>query len=200
MAIKAIMVDVDGVLLVHPDPQGWGVNLERDLGLAASTLQSAFFERHWDDIVHGRASLRVRLAPVLKDIAPHLSCEEVIAYWFENDAHIDQRLVGQLASYRSTGVEIHLATVQDHERAGYIWNVLGFASMFDRMHYAAEMGFSKPDPGFYRCIEMRSGFRPEELFFIDDKPANVAAAQACGWAAALWTGRTTLESLVPAPF
>ena len=53
MTIKAIMVDVDGVLIVHPDERGWSANLERDIGIPAATLQTAFFEQHWDDVVLG---------------------------------------------------------------------------------------------------------------------------------------------------
>jgi putative hydrolase of the HAD superfamily len=33
MTIKVLMIDVDGVIVVHPHPQGWSVNPEKDLGL-----------------------------------------------------------------------------------------------------------------------------------------------------------------------
>lgn len=46
------MVDVDGVLIVHPDERGWSVNLERDIGSPAEKLHAAFFRKHWDDVVH----------------------------------------------------------------------------------------------------------------------------------------------------
>lgn len=49
------MIDVDGVVIVHPDPQGWSAHIERDLGLPKALLQSAFFEPHWQDIILGRA-------------------------------------------------------------------------------------------------------------------------------------------------
>jgi FMN phosphatase YigB (HAD superfamily) len=34
------------------------------------------------------------------------------------------------------------------------------------------------------------------IFFIDDSPANVAAARDCGWTAAVWTGNDTLGALM----
>jgi hypothetical protein len=43
MAIKAIMVDVDGVLIIHPDTRGWSVDLERDLGISAESRQTKFW-------------------------------------------------------------------------------------------------------------------------------------------------------------
>lgn len=191
------MIDVDGVLIVHPDPRGWSVNLERDTGVPASKLQTAFFESHWDDVIHGRASLRERLAPVLRDISPHVTCDELIDYWFTNDATSNDILLAELASIRAGGIEVHLATVQDHERARYLWKDLDFGSKFDGLHYAAELGYAKPALNFYKSIEARTGFRPQDLFFVDDRIANVEGAITCGWAAALWTGKDTLRSLLP---
>lgn len=196
MTIKAIMVDVDGVLIVDPDGRGWSANLERDIGIASSMLQADFFATHWDDVVHGRASLRDRLEPVLRKMKPEVTCDELIDYWFRNDAHLNESLLAELASLRAGGMEIHLATVQEHERARYLWEELDFRSRFDGAHYAADLGWSKPDARFYRSIENRTGFEPQELFFIDDKLANVEGARACGWTASVWTGRSSLRSLL----
>jgi len=196
MTIRAIMVDVDGVLIIHPDERGWSANLERDIGIVAASLQADFFAPHWDDVVHGRASLRDCLSPYLQKAKPQLTCDELIDYWFRNDAHLNRSLLVELASLRAGGTKIHLATVQEHERARYLWDDLDFRSQFDGLHYAAELGFSKPDARFYRSIEIRTGFAPHELFFIDDKLANVEGARACGWSARQWTGETSLRALL----
>jgi putative hydrolase of the HAD superfamily len=197
MAIGAIMVDVDGVLIAHPDANGWSARLERDLGIPGTRLQEAFFARHWDEVANGRAALRERLEPVLREIAPDVGCEALIRYWFEHDAHVNEDLCRELASIRASGIEVHLATVQDHERARFLWDDLGFRDRFDGLHYSAELGCSKPEAAFYERIEARTGFRPSELFLIDDSPANVAAALARGWSAALWTGRESPRALIP---
>lgn len=194
--MKAMMVDVDGVIVAHPDPKGWSVNLERDLGLKIEDLQAKFFALHFGDIIHGRAALRERLAPVLAEIAPHLTCDQLCAYWFENDSHLDHDLLDQLAELRARGVELHLATVQEHERAAYLWETMALKERFDAIHYAAALGHAKPAPEFYAEIEARTGFAPADLFFIDDKAANVEAARARGWKAAVWTGRERLADLL----
>jgi putative hydrolase of the HAD superfamily len=196
MRFKALMVDVDGVVIVHPDPQGWSVHLERDLGLSKGLLQEAFFAPHWPDIILGRADLRERLGPVLAQIAPELGVDRLIRYWFENDAHLDHGLLEQLAAIRAGGMKLHLATVQEHERARYIWDELALKQHFDDMHYAAELGWAKPDAAFYRAIERSSGFASGEIFFIDDKQANVDAARGEGWSAALWDGTRPLASVI----
>jgi putative hydrolase of the HAD superfamily len=196
MPIKALMVDVDGVIVVHPDPKGWSVNLERDLGLPAQRLQEAFFKPHFGDVIHGRAELHDRLGPVLEEIAPHLSVEALTAYWFEHDAHLDHGLLDQLAKARAAGLELHLATVQEHRRADYLWRTLGLRDRFDAMHYAADLGWAKPAPEFFTAIETRTGYAGRELFFIDDRAENVEAARSRGWNAAVWTGRQSLAELM----
>ena len=196
MLRKAIMVDVDGVLIAHPEPGGWSANLERDLGISLSDLQRRFFAPHWDDVVRGRAALRDRLAPALTYLAPSVTCDTLIDYWFSHDAQIDHRLLAELEALRSEGVEVHLATVQEHERARYIWEQLDLRSRVDRMHYSAALGCAKPSAGFYRSIERAVGLSPDAIFFIDDKAANVDGARACGWTAALWTGQITLRELI----
>ncbi len=196
MRFKALMVDVDGVVIVHPDPEGWAAHLERDLGLSPALLQSAFFAPHWPDIIRGRATLRDRLVPVLAEIAPELSADALIRYWFASDAHLDRDLLVQLAPIRAGGMKLHLATVQEHERARYIWEELALKQHFDGMHYAADIGCAKPAGSFFRAVAGRSGFAPDEIFFIDDKQANVDAARAEGWSAALWDGTRPLAHLM----
>lgn len=198
MQRKAIMVDVDGVLITHPDPRGWSANLQRDLGISAAQLQSAFFDVHWEDVVHGRAALRERLRPVLAELSPSVTVDDLLDYWFGNDAHINHALLSELGECRSGGFEVHLATVQEHERADYLWNRLDLRRRFDGIHYAAALGAAKPAPAFYRQVELATGLTGDAIFFIDDKLANVAAARACGWAAEVWTGEQTLRMLMHA--
>ena len=190
------MVDVDGVL-VHPaHPGGWAERLEADLGLPAAELGRAFFTPHWDDVALGRADLHERLIPVLAEVAPHLSAKTLTDYWFANDARLDTRLLQDLAALRAGGVELHLATIQEHHRARYLWETLGFRDRFDAMHYAADLGCAKPDPGFFRAIEVRTGFAASDLLLIDDKATNIEGALFCGWGGALWDGTRRLGEVL----
>jgi hypothetical protein len=53
ITIKAIMIDVDGVLIVRPDRGGLSGTLKRDLGIPGTTLKAAFFEQHGDNMIPG---------------------------------------------------------------------------------------------------------------------------------------------------
>ncbi|HWF00416.1 MAG TPA: HAD-IA family hydrolase [Caulobacteraceae bacterium] len=200
MAIRALMVDVDGVLLRHPEAGGWAAHLERDLGLSPALLQSAFFAPHFDAVVRGQAGLHERLGPVLARIAPHLTSRRLADYWFEHDYHPDEALGSELARLRGGGLAVHLATVQEHERAHFLWTIKGLKGRFDAIHYAAELGCCKPEPTFYEAIEQRTALAPGEIAFIDDRQANIDAARTRGWRARLWTGQERLADLLPELF
>jgi putative hydrolase of the HAD superfamily len=194
--VKALMVDLDGVVIV-PRPGGWAADLEADLGLSATDLQAHFFTPHWEDVVLGRAGLHERLAPVLAKIAPRLTSEQLAAYWFDKDAQLDMALLDDLAAVRARGIEIHLATVQEHLRADHLWTTLGLRERFDAMHYSAALGAKKSDPTFYAAVEARTGFSPGQLILIDDTASNVEAACAAGWGGLRWTGKARLLDLLP---
>jgi putative hydrolase of the HAD superfamily len=194
--IKVLMIDVDGVIVVNPEPSGWQATLETDLGVSPEILQFAFFKPHFSDVVCGRAALRERLKPVLCEIAPDITCDQLIDYWFAHDSHLNNNLLRQLGHARHRGLKLHLATVQEHERADYLWRTLNLQAQFDAMHYAADLGWAKPAPEFFAEIERRSGFAPEEIFFLDDRAENVEAARDRGWHATLWAGDRTLDELL----
>lgn len=195
--MKALMVDVDGVLIV-PRLGGWAADLEADLGVSKADLADQFFAVHWEDVVLGKAGLHQRLGPVLARFAPHLTSHQLAAYWFAKDSVVDYQLLDDLALVRASGVQVHLATVQEHERAAYLWNTLRFRDDFGAMHYAADLGATKSDPAFYAAVEARTGFAAADLVLIDDTLTNVGAARAAGWRAALWTGGARLADLLSA--
>lgn len=53
---------------------------------------------------------------------------------------------------------------------------------------------AKPEPRIYEIAEARFGLPPQDLFFIDDKVENIAAATARGWHGHVFTGADGLEA------
>ena len=66
--------------------------------------------------------------------------------------------------------------------------------LFEDVVVSGEERCAKPDPRIYEVAERRFGHAPHALFFIDDTPANVAAAHARGWQAHLFTDAAGLEA------
>jgi putative hydrolase of the HAD superfamily len=159
-------------------------------------LQAAFFKPHWKEIVTGRADLRERLDDIRVRIAPGLTAEQLLAYWFSQDARLNDELLGELAALRSRGLRIYLATNQEHERMGYLMHTIGLAAHVDGCHYSAAIGHRKPTREFFDAVALKVHLLPSELLLIDDAEENVRAAVAAGWQASRWTGRERIADLV----
>lgn len=65
--------------------------------------------------------------------------------------------------------------------------------LFDDIVVSGEECVAKPDPRIYEICERRFGHPPHALLFVDDNPANVAAARERGWQVHLFDGPEKLE-------
>jgi putative hydrolase of the HAD superfamily len=132
----------------------------------------------------------------LAEIAPHLSSDGFLDYWFRQDAKVDTALLASLQSYRAMGLEVHLATNQEHLRAAYLLDELGLSIHVDNAHYSAAVEHRKPDRAFFDTVAAAVDLAPESLLLIDDTLPNVEAARAASWNAIHWTGKDQLASLL----
>ena len=146
----------------------------------------------------GRAALADRLAPVLATIAPHLTPQRLIDYWFSQDARLDEALLAELGALRKRGMPVHLATNQDHLRADYLMRIVGLSDHVDGIHYSADLGCRKPDAAFFHQVATRLDRAPRDLLLIDDAIENVRGAQAVGWSAIHWTAQRSLAECLRA--
>lgn len=192
------MLDVDGVV-VHPRPAAggsWAAHIERDLGIRLEDFRARFFAPHWDAVVTGQRPLTEALGAVLPDLAPHVTPEAFVAYWFEQDGALDTTVLEDCATLRQAGVRVLLATNQEHLRADHLMTRLALADHVDGIVYSAAVGARKPDRAFYAAAERASGSAPEALLLVDDTEANIDGARAAGWRAELWTPGARLRDLV----
>jgi putative hydrolase of the HAD superfamily len=197
--VKALMVDVDGVLVRGRPGDGrhWSAGLKADLGVDPAALHQRFFAPCWDEIVLGRAGLAECLAPVLRDIAAHVSPERLIAYWFAMDSNLDEALLAELSAVHRAGIRLHLATNQEHMRARHLMQEMEFSKYFGAIHYSAALGVRKPDAAFFVRVAAEAGMEPSDLLLIDDSTGNMEAARRAGWSALHWTGEKPLRDLLP---
>lgn len=191
--IRALMVDVDGVLVRgRADGRRWSATIEADLGVTEAGLKQEFFTPYWDDIVTGKRGLVEALTPVLKKIARHLSHQDLIDYWFAHDARLDQTLIAHLDRQREMGTKVFLATNQEHLRASYLIDALGLGQHCDAIYYSAALGCRKPDLQFFEMATALSNIPASELLLLDDLAENVFAAREVGWRAIQWSPDSAL--------
>ncbi len=69
-----------------------------------------------------------------------------------------------------------------------LYEQLGIAGHFQSWTFSAVVGCCKPDPRIFAAAEHDLGVEPARILFVDDLPANVEGARACGWQA-VWLNR-----------
>jgi 2-haloacid dehalogenase len=98
-----------------------------------------------------------------------------------------------LAELRATGVPLYALTNWSAETFGIARERFEFLSWFDGVLVSGEERMIKPDPAIFRLLLDRFGLDPQATFYVDDSPANVAAASELGFDAVRFTGPERLR-------
>jgi putative hydrolase of the HAD superfamily len=88
----------------------------------------------------------------------------------------DEAMHGVIRGLRRAGVRTGL--LSNSWGGGYPRHL--FPELFDTVVISSEVGMRKPEERIFRLTVGRLGLQPAECVFIDDIPANVAAAEAVG--------------------
>ena len=190
--MQAILFDVDGVLthgyynhFNHGEP--WDKTIEDDLKLDKQLFKDDFiFKDYVTNIIPGKLCFKEGLNQFIKRNQLDIEADTIIDYWLSKDSAINGAVFPYIEKLRDMDdVSLFLATNQEHYRAAYLMNELGFNRYFDDIFYAADIGHAKPDEGFYKAVDKRlkeQGFESKPIFF-DDHPTIIEAAQKQGWEA-----------------
>jgi 2-haloacid dehalogenase len=81
----------------------------------------------------------------------------------------------------SAGVPLFAITNFGAEFWEMFYPTLPVLQLFRDIVVSGQERLSKPDPAIFRLAQRRFSHAPEEMLFIDDNAANIAAAQQLGW-------------------
>jgi 2-haloacid dehalogenase len=102
-------------------------------------------------------------------------------------------VVELLAELRSAGVPLYALTNWSAETFGIARERFEFLDWFDGVVVSGEERMVKPDLAIFRLLLDRFGLAPEGALFVDDSPANVAAARELGFDAVQFHGPDRLR-------
>lgn len=182
--MKHVLCDVDGVVIhgFHtklPNRSVWSKNLEADLGVKESDLIEAYFKKSFLDVLDGKIGLIESLIPVLPELGYSGKIEDFIQYWFEKDSKTNLEFL-EFVKSNNDRMNFYLATNQEHLRANYLWERLGFNRHFKSIFYAAKIGVKKPSPLFFEYILDEIKAPISDICFIDDDAKNISTAKSLG--------------------
>jgi putative hydrolase of the HAD superfamily len=188
MTIRAIILDIGGVLEITPDPQmtglikRWGERLRLKPGELAERL-----ERMGDSGTLGTCTEEewLRDLRAVTGMA-QAQCDEFMAeFWIEYLGELNVELVQFLATLRPRYPIALLSNsflgAREREQERY-----HFQDMTDLIIYSHEVGLAKPDPRIFQLTCERLGLPPHDTLFLDDYEPNVSAARTFGMPAILF--------------
>lgn len=178
MPITAVAFDVMDTLLVDPFREA----LQAATGLPPEELfrrrdPDAYprFER--GEISEAEYWASYRRGGVVVDTEVFHTVRRQGYRWVDGMAALLDELAGRVQRIAATNYPWWIREVVDGWLAGRVELVVA----------SCDLGVRKPEPAFYAALLDRAGVAPAELAFVDDRPANVEAAAACGIAAHRFT-------------
>lgn len=114
-----------------------------------------------------------------------------VASWL----HPNPNSISAVAELRDRGVQLALFSNAPVELADEL-QAAPWLGSFSEKFFSSKLGEVKPDRAAYEAVLDSLGARSQEVVFVDDRPANVAGAQAVGIRAFLFEGPSQLSALV----
>ena len=177
--IKAVIFDVDGVLINSKDAFGkylWDKNIEKDLGLSLDQKRY-LFSSDWSLVLKGLIDTRQYFKNRFTALNIGLPVDTFIEYWLEHDLSINTEILPVIESIKVA--KLYTGTNQDSYRMALLQKK--FAKYFDGMFASHHMGFVKPEPEYFKYIEANLNMQAQDIAFIDDSLSHVQAATQLGW-------------------
>ena len=190
--IRVVLTDLDGVVRRWPATQFSSV--EDAHGLPRGCMAAAaFHESLLTDAITGvvtDAEWRRRIAARLgTQFDP--AAAAAVAAWSEGVGEVESATLAVLQAARPA-VALGLVSNATTRLADDL-SRLGIAGAFDFIVNSSAVGCAKPSACFYEHALRRSGCTREQVFFVDDRPENVAGATAFGFHGHLFRDAKTLE-------
>lgn len=200
--IEAVVWDI-GNVLARWDPEGY---YDRRLGAEG---RAAFFAETGIEAVNLEVD---RGAPARETFYAHAEehprWAEEIRLWIDDWAEMFRAPVPGaaelFAEVKATGLRVLALSNFGAETFEIAKGLHPVLTEFDETYVSAHLKLIKPDPAIYAALERGSGLSGAALIFADDKPENVAAAEARGWkghlyeGAAGWRARLVAEGVLSA--
>lgn len=188
---RALLLDVDGVLVTPPD--WFGLCIRREV----PEFAAGFFDGPFLAATRGEIDLAQHLSDLIGATGRDCTPEAFLAEWHEYENHPNRLLWEPVEKLRADGWPVYLATNQERHRMRHLMEAVGLGAIVDGEFASCSVGHRKPTPEYYVEVTRRLGLPPADIVFFDDAEENVLAAREAGWSAHLFCG---VESFVSVMF
>ncbi|MBG0788078.1 MAG: HAD family phosphatase [Anaerolineaceae bacterium] len=179
--IKAVVLDIGGVLMRTEDPSGRRL-LEKRYNLPDKSVDWLVFdseEAAASTIGKVKAEEAWRSVQKKLDLSGEQMAEFIELFW-AGDV-FDQAAFDYLSSLSPEFITGILSNAWEGARDGFVQRYgMIEGQTVDHIMISCEEGVRKPDPEIYRRLKKTLGVEYDEILFVDDFIKNVEGAQALG--------------------
>ena len=172
--MKNIVFDLGGVVF-HRDAK----KVRKELIDFFAFIFAAKMPLFWEEYDRGASTLG-EVTDILARTTgcPREKCERFLLLSIDMQEPVapTERLVGDL---KAAGYRLYVLSNMSREFIDFLRRFPVYG-LFDGEVVSCEEGVVKPEPEIYRRLLGRYGLDPAQTLFIDDRPANIAAAAALG--------------------
>jgi putative hydrolase of the HAD superfamily len=197
VTIRAIILDIGGVLEITPDPQmkglikRWGERLHLKPGELAERIESMGDSGALGTCTESEWLHSLRAVSGMNQT----QCDDFMAdfwneYLGEPNVELTEFITTLRPRYKIALLSNSFLGAREREQERY-----GFQDLTDLIIYSHEVGLAKPDQRIYELTCERLGLPPHETIFLDDHAPNITAAREFGMKAVLFgdTGKAIAE-------
>jgi putative hydrolase of the HAD superfamily len=184
--IKAVIFDFGGVFTDSPfhafsaygETIGASQQQVSDIVFGGYAVDS---DHPWHKVERGEISLesaREGIMALGRQQDLEIDIWDVFMSMAENGGGLREDLVGYVSTIRAAGLATGIITNNVAEFRDHWRGMLPVAELFDFVVDSSEVGMRKPNPAIFEKALTISGFRAEQVIFVDDFEGNVLAAEA----------------------
>lgn len=180
MPIRAVIFDY-GMVLSNPADPAAHARMVAASGVPADALDRAYWRhRHEYDLGLTGAQFWNRVAADCGTTFTPAQIEELIEADVLMWTSVNEDMLAWVTALQNVGIRTAILSNMTQEIMAYMCQELGWLAHFHHLTWSCELGIAKPDPAIYLHTCEKLEVQPAEALFLDDKPENVAAAEATG--------------------
>jgi putative hydrolase of the HAD superfamily len=179
-----LIFDLDGVIITYE--KNFAETYSEEFGADVSRIYK-FFADDYHECAVGSASLHERIEKYVLPWGWPGDAQSLIQYWFDAQSEVDARLLDLIGLARQSGHKCYVASDQDKTRSAYVRKLVNVDDAFDGSFFSCDLGATKTEADFFERMLGKLACDPEDVFFWDDNPKNVAVAKQAGIRAEIYS-------------
>jgi putative hydrolase of the HAD superfamily len=178
---RAVIFDFGRVLSMQPDVDSHTALVE------TAGVPDEVFEQHYWAHRHaydaGTLNGRTYWQNVAKGAGFELTSERLAAFHYHDSlmwANLNDTMLEWAFALQRAGIKTAILSNMGDVNLAYMRENFDWLAGFTHLTWSCELLTAKPDPAIYTHTLEKLGVSAHEAIFVDDIPANIAAAQALG--------------------